>query len=195
MIARIEGKLLDKQPPQIVVAVGGLGYELEVPMSTFYQLPGLGELVQLHTHLQIREDAHLLYGFASKEEKQSFRELMKVTGIGARTALSILSGLTVTELALALENADVACLSRVPGIGKKTAERMVLELRGKLPQLGAPVSAGSSGAVASAADDVLQALLALGYSDKEARQTVGRLPEGLDVSDGIRQALKLLARN
>lgn len=195
MIARIEGKLLDKQPPQIVVAVGGLGYELEVPMSTFYQLPGLGEVVQLHTHLQIREDAHLLYGFASKEEKQSFRELMKVTGIGARTALSILSGLTVTELALALENADVACLSRVPGIGKKTAERMVLELRGKLPQLGAPVSAGASGAVASAADDVLQALLALGYSDKEARQTVGRLPEGLDVSDGIRQALKLLARN
>jgi Holliday junction DNA helicase RuvA len=190
MIGRITGMLAAKQPPQVLVDVGGIGYEIDVPMSTFYNLPALGEKVSLLTHLAIREDAHLLYGFGSEIERAAFRELLKVSGIGAKTALSVLSGLSVNDLAAAIAAQEIGRIVKVPGIGKKTAERLLLELKGK------PVFAGAiaSTAPAGVSDDVRQALLALGYNDKEAAAAMQKLPADLPVSDAIRQALQLLSK-
>jgi Holliday junction DNA helicase RuvA len=191
MIGRITGTLAAKQPPQVLVDCNGVGYEIDVPMSTFYNLPAIGEKVSLLTHLAIREDAHLLYGFGSEIERAAFRELLKVSGIGAKTALSVLSGLSVNDLSAAIAAQEIGRIVKVPGIGKKTAERLLLELKGK------PVFAGAISAVAgetSVSDDVRQALLALGYNDKEAGLAMQKLPADLPVSDAIRQALKLLSK-
>ncbi len=190
MIGRIQGILAAKQPPQVLVDVNGVGYELDVPMSTFYTLPAIGEKVSLLTHLAIREDAHLLYGFGSEVERAAFRELLKVSGIGAKTALSVLSGLSVNDLAAAIAAQEAGRIVKVPGIGKKTAERLLLELKGK------PVFAGAiaSTAPAGVSDDVRQALLALGYNDKEATAAMQKLAADLPVGEAIRQALKLLSK-
>ncbi|MBV2179946.1 Holliday junction branch migration protein RuvA [Castellaniella sp. MT123] len=193
MIGRITGTLVELTPPTVCIQTGGLGYEIDVPMSTLYKLPAVGQTVSLHTHLAIREDAHVLYGFASAPERSAFRALIKVTGIGARTALAVLSGLSVEDLADAVDRQESGRLVKVPGIGKKTAERLLLELRDKLTPLagasradGAPIAGGDS--------DVLNALQALGYSAAEARRATATLPEGLNVSESIRQALKALSR-
>ena len=192
MIGRLSGILLEKNPPQLLLDVQGVGYEVDVPMSTFYNLPGLGERVTLWTHLVVREDAHLLFGFGSDNERRAFRQLVKITGVGARTALSVLSGLSVAELAQAVTMQETGRLTKIPGIGKKTAERLLLELKDKL---GADLTAVVGVFKAPpASSDILHALLALGYSDKEAVAAVKRLPDGLAVADGIRQALKLLAK-
>ena len=192
MIGRLSGVLLEKNPPQVLVDVQGVAYEVDVPMSTFYNLPATGERVALFTHLVVREDAHLLYGFGSDNERRAFRQLLKISGIGARTALSVLSGLSVTELAQAVTMQEAGRLTKIPGIGKKTAERLLLELKDKL---GADLtSAVGINRPAPASADVMNALLALGYSDREATAAVKQLPEGIAVSDGIRQALKLLAK-
>jgi Holliday junction DNA helicase RuvA len=193
MIGRITGTLIEKRPPQIIVDVNGVGYEIDVPMSTFYHLPATGEKVSLHTQLIVREDAHLLYGFGSDEERQTFRQLLKVSGIGAKTALSVLSGLSVADLSHAVATQDTARIVKVPGIGKKTAERLLLELRDKLGAIAITVPA--AGAPPSGEADVLNALLALGYNDKEASWAVKQLPKDVSVSDGIRQALKLLSKS
>jgi len=192
MIGRIQGVLLEKNPPQITVDCVGVGYEIEVPMSTFYGLPATGERVMLLTHLVVREDAHLLYGFGTDSERRAFRQLLKISGVGARTALAVLSGLSVAELAEAVTLQETGRLTRIPGIGKKTAERLLLELKDKLgAELAAPVAVNRA---APAASDVLHALVSLGYSDKEAVAVVKQLPDGLSVTDGIRQALKLLSK-
>jgi Holliday junction DNA helicase RuvA len=191
MIGRIAGVILEKHPPQILVEAAGVGYEIEVPMSTFYNLPATGERVALLTHLVVREDAHLLYGFATDSERRAFRQLLKISGVGARTALAVLSGMSVGELVETVAAQESGRLVRVPGIGKKTAERLLLELKGKL---GDAVSGVAVNREKPAASDVINALLGLGYSDKEAQLAVKHLPEGLSVSDGIRQALKSLAR-
>jgi Holliday junction DNA helicase RuvA len=192
MIGRLTGVLLEKNPPQILVEAGGVGYEVEVPMSTFYNLPATGERVTLHTHLLVREDAHLLYGFGSAVERRAFRQLLKISGVGARTALAVLSGLSVAELAEAVAMQESGRLVKIPGIGKKTAERLLLELKDKLRTEFAGGVAINRAAPASS--DILHALLGLGYSEREAQHAVKQLPEGVSVSDGIRQALKLLAR-
>jgi Holliday junction DNA helicase RuvA len=192
MIGRLAGTLLEKNPPQILLDVQGVAYEVDVPMSTFYNLPATGEKVTLFTHLVVREDAHLLYGFGSDSERRAFRQLVKISGVGARTALSVLSGLSVVELAQAVTLQETGRLTKIPGIGKKTAERLLLELKDKL---GADVTTGVGiHRVPPASSDVLHALIALGYSDKEAVATIKQLPEGVAVGDGIRQALKLLAK-
>ena len=193
MIGRLAGILLEKNPPEIVVDAAGVGYELNVPMSTFYDLPATGDKVSLWTHLVVREDAHLLYGFLTHRERAVFRELVRISGIGPRTALAVLSGMTADELIETVALQESGRLTRVPGIGKKTAERLLLELKGRLaPEL---AGAGHGGRdVAPAGTDVLRALIALGYSEKEASTAVGRLPADCGVSDGIRQALKLLAK-
>jgi holliday junction DNA helicase RuvA len=192
MIGRLSGILLEKNPPQLLLDVQGVAYEVDVPMSTFYNLPATGERVTLWTHLVVREDAHLLFGFGSDSERRAFRQLLKITGVGARTALSLLSGLSVAELAQAVTMQDTGRLTKIPGIGKKTAERLLLELKDKL---GADLTATVGVFRAPpASSDILHALLALGYSDKEAVAAVKKLPEGLAVGDGIRQALKLLAK-
>jgi holliday junction DNA helicase RuvA len=192
MIGRLSGTLLEKNPPQLLLDVQGVAYEVDVPMSTFYNLPATGERIVLYTHLVVREDAHLLYGFGTDNERRAFRQLVKITGIGARTALSVLSGMSVAELAQAVTLQEASRLTRIPGIGKKTAERLMLELKDKL---GADLTtAVGVHRVPPATSDILHALLALGYSDKEAVATVKQLPEGLAVGDGIRQALKLLAK-
>ena len=188
MIGRLSGKLLAKHPPQVLLEVGGVAYELDVPMSTFYGLPATGESVSLHTHLVVREDAHTLYGFGTLEERGVFRQLIRISGIGARTALSVLSGLSVADLAHAVALQDAVPLTRVPGIGKKTAERLLLELKGKLAEASAP--AGGQPAA-----DVVNALVALGYSDKEALVAVKGLAPGLPVAEAIRAALKALAKS
>jgi Holliday junction DNA helicase RuvA len=196
MIGRIAGTLLEKNPPQILVDVGGVGYEVDVPMSTFYNLPNLGEKVALVTHLVVREDAHLLFGFLSEAERALFRQLLKISGIGARTALSVLSGLSVTELAQAVALQETGRIVKIPGIGKKTAERLLLELKGKLPVTSiaaAKVGAGET-APPNAASDILNALLALGYNEREALGAMKALPADASVSDGIRLALKSLAK-
>ncbi|XZG70555.1 Holliday junction branch migration protein RuvA [Chitinibacteraceae bacterium HSL-7] len=196
MIGRISGILLEKQPPQIVLDVSGLGYELDVPMSTFYTLPHLNERVTLYTHQVIREDAHLLFGFASRAERDSFRTLLKVSGIGAKIALAILSSMTADELALSVAGEDIKRLSAVPGIGKKTAERLVLELRGKLAT-GSLVATPGGLPLATTPDeksDVINVLLALGYNEREAAAAVKTLPADASVNDGIRLALKSLAK-
>ncbi len=191
MIGRISGILLEKNPPQLLVDCNGVGYEVDVPMSTYYNLPQLGEKVTLFTHQAIREDAHLLFGFGNAAERSVFRQLIKITGVGARTALSILSGMTIADLAQAVTLQEAGRLVKVPGIGKKTAERLLLELKGKLgADLGAP-----GGAVQhDAQSDILNALLALGYSDKEALAALKNMPAGSSVSDGIKYALKALSK-
>jgi Holliday junction DNA helicase RuvA len=190
MIGRLTGTLAEKSPPQLLVDVNGVGYEVDVPMSSFYNLPAVGERVTLLTHFVVREDAQVLYGFLTHDERATFRQLVKISGIGPRTALSILSGLSVNELAQAVSLQESGRLVKVPGIGKKTAERLLLELKGKLGDaLAAPV------AVAGRAEgDILQALLALGYSDREAAAAMKGLPPDVGVSDGIKMALKSLAR-
>jgi len=192
MIGRLSGILLEKNPPQLLLDVQGVGYEVDVPMSTFYNLPATGERVTLFTHLVVREDAHLLFGFGSDSERRAFRQLLKISGVGARTALSVLSGLSVAELAQAVTMQETGRLTKIPGIGKKTAERLLLELKDKL---GADLTA-TVGVYRPppASSDILHALLALGYSDREAVAAVKKLPDGLTVGDGIRQALKLLAK-
>jgi Holliday junction DNA helicase RuvA len=192
MIGRISGILLEKNPPQLLVDCNGVGYEVDVPMSTYYNLPQLGEKVTLFTHQAIREDAHLLFGFGNANERAVFRQLIKITGVGARTALSILSGMTIADLAQAVTLQEAGRLVKVPGIGKKTAERLLLELKGKLgADLGTP-----GGAVHNdAQSDILNALLALGYSDKEALAALKNMPAGSSVSDGIKYALKALSKS
>ena len=191
MIGRLSGILLEKNPPQLLLDVQGVAYEVDVPMSTFYNLPILGERVTLWTHLVVREDAHLLFGFGSDSERRAFRQLLKISGVGARTALSVLSGLSVAELAQAVTMQESGRLTKIPGIGRKTAERLLLELKDKL---GADLTTTVGVFRAPpASSDILHALLALGYSDREAVAAVKKLPEGLTVGDGIRQALKLLA--
>jgi Holliday junction DNA helicase RuvA len=191
MIGRIEGRLLEKNPPGILVDANGVGYEIDVPMSTFYQLPAVSERVTLLTHLTVREDAHQLYGFATNSERAAFRELIKISGVGARTALAVLSGLSVNELAQTITLQESARLTRVPGIGKKTAERLLLELKGKL---GADLGSAKTSAASDAAADVIRALLALGYNEREANAAVRGMPADANVSDGIRYALKSLAK-
>lgn len=190
MIGRLSGLLAEKNPPQILIDCHGVGYEVWVPMSTFYNLPALGEKITLLTHFVVREDAQLLYGFAQEAERAAFRELVKISGIGPRMALSVLSGLSVADLAQAIGTQDSARLTGLPGIGKKTAERLLLELKGKLaPDLGlSPRPASDAHA------DILQALLALGYNDKEAAAALRALPPDVGVSEGIKHALKALAR-
>lgn len=197
MISRLCGDLLEKLPPRVVIDVHGIAYEVDVSMTTFYQLPALGEALALYTHLVVREDAHLLFGFSAREEREAFRCLIKVTGIGARTALAVLSGMTVDELAHAIAGEDHPRLSSIPGIGKKTAERLILELRGKLFTHGGTqhLSAHSSGKASDESADIVNALLSLGYSEKEANTALKALPAGpLTVSEGIRLALKALVR-
>jgi len=192
MIGRLSGTLLEKNPPQILLDVAGVAYEVDVPMSTFYNLPDTGGKLTLFTHLVVREDAHLLYGFGTENERRAFRLLTKISGIGAKIGLAVLSGLSVAELAQAITLQDAARLTRVPGIGKKTAERILLELKDKL---GADLtSAVGVHRPAPASSDILNALVALGYSDKEAVAAVKDLPEGVAVADGIRAALKKLAK-
>lgn len=186
MIGRLKGTLAGKHPPQVLVDCNGVGYELDVPMSTFYNLPAVGDVVTLHTHLVVREDAQTLYGFGTLEERAAFRQLLKISGIGARTALAVLSGMSVAELAQAITLQEASRLTKVPGIGKKTAERLLLELKGKLADV-RPAAAGSS--------DVLDALLGLGYSEKEALAALKGLPPGVPVAEGIRAALKALAKS
>ena len=192
MIGRLAGVLVEKHPPTLLVDAGGVGYEVDVPMSTFYGLPALGERVTLLTHLVVREDAQQLFGFATHAERNAFRALIKISGVGARTALAVLSGLSVEELAQAVTRQDAATLKRLPGIGQKTAERLLLELKGKL---GAGIEAGAAASeLPDAAGDVLRALLALGYSEREAASAARQVPAGTGVSDGIRIALKSLAK-
>ena len=193
MISRLTGKLVEKHPPQIVIDVNGVGYEVDVSMQTFYALPPLNEQVQLYTQLVVREDAHLLFGFASAAERATFRQLVKVSGIGAKTALGILSAMNADELAQAVAEEDEKRLSSAPGIGKKTADRMILELRGKL------VAENGGGLFAPAAavdesEDVVHTLLALGYNEREAKAAVKGIPAGTDVSEGVRLALKNLLK-
>lgn len=188
MIGRLSGKLAAKHPPQVLVDVGGVAYEVDVPMSTFYSLPATGEAISLYTHLIVREDAHVLYGFATLEERAAFRQLIRISGVGARTALSVLSGLSVADLARAVVLQEAGRLTKIPGIGKKTAERLLLELKGRL----ADVTASPAQEHAS---DVLNALLALGYSEKEALAAIKGLAPGIAVAEGIRAALKALARS
>ncbi|HMT59008.1 MAG TPA: Holliday junction branch migration protein RuvA, partial [Ottowia sp.] len=191
MIGRLAGLLAEKNPPQILIDCQGVGYEVWVPMSSFYQLPALGERLTLLTHFVVREDAQLLYGFATEAERAAFRELIRVSGIGPRMALAVLSGMSVTELAQAVAAQDGARLTKVPGIGKKTAERLLLELKGRLgPDLGA---VGAAAPASDSQGDIQQALLALGYNDKEAAAALKALPPDVGVSEGIRLALKALA--
>jgi len=193
MIGRIQGILTEKSPPQVVVVAHGVGYEIDVPMSTFYHLPRTGDEVTLLTHLVVREDAHLLYGFGSESERRTFRQLLKVNGIGPRIALAVLSGMSVAELAQAITLQESGRLTKIPGIGKKTAERLLLELKDKLgASFTQTVGINKTPPPAS---DILNALLSLGYSDREAVAAVKELPEGIAVADGIKQALKRLAKS
>jgi Holliday junction DNA helicase RuvA len=190
MIGRLTGTLLEKNPPQVVIDVHGVGYEVDVPMSTFYNLPATGEKISLLTHFVVREDGQFLYGFASESERFAFRQLVKISGIGARMALAVLSGLSVGDLAQAIARQEVGRLIKVPGIGKKTAERLLLELKGKL----ADALPSAAFAVEDSQHDILNALLALGYNDREASAAMKQLPAGISTSDGIRQALKQLSK-
>lgn len=192
MIGRLNGTLLEKTPPLVLIDCNGVGYECEVPMSTFYNLPAVGEKVVMLTHFVVREDAQLLYGFGSHQERATFRQLLKVNGIGAKSALSILSGLSIDELVQAVALQETTMLTRVPGVGKKTAERLLLELKDKFTIDG--IAAMSSNQPKSASSDVLNALLALGYNEREALAAVKQLPSDVMVADGIRQALKLLSK-
>ena len=191
MIGRLKGTLVEKNPPQVLVDVAGVGYEVDVPMSTFCNLPAEGGAVTLWTHLVVREDAHLLYGFATRAEQAAFRALIRISGVGPKIALALLSGMTADQLAQAVESGETGLLTRVPGIGKKTAERLVLELKGKLA---GAAFAPAAGAAAGSRADVAAALVALGYSEREAQAAAKQVPADAGVSDGIRLALKHLAR-
>jgi Holliday junction DNA helicase RuvA len=191
MIGRIAGRLLEKNPPEVLVEAGGVGYEIDVPMSTFYNLPSTGESVSLLTHLVVREDAHQLFGFLTAAERQAFRQLIRISGVGSRTALAVLSGMSVGELAQAVTLQEAGRLTRIPGIGKKTAERLLLELKGKL---GAELGAPATGSLGEAQGDIAQALQALGYNEREAQAALKALPPDVGVSDGIKLALKALSR-
>ena len=192
MIGRLQGQLAAKNPPQVLVDCHGVGYEVDVPMSTFYNLPELGGTVTLLTHFVVREDAHILFGFATAQEREAFRQLIKITGVGPRMALSLLSGMSVADLAQAITQQAVGRLVKVPGIGKKTAERLLLELKGKL---GADLGdLGAGPARSDVQSDIQQALLALGYNDKEAAAALKALPPDVGVSEGIKLALKSLAK-
>ena len=193
MIGRLNGVLLEKTPPLVLLDVNGVGYECEVPMSTFYNLPATGERTVLLTHFVVREDAQLLYGFGSERERSAFRRLLKVNGVGAKSALAILSGLSVDDLAQAVALQETALLTRVPGVGKKTAERLLLELKDKFKFDGAAVEV--AGQTKSAGGDVLNALLALGYNEREALAAVKQLPADVAVAEGIRQSLKALSKS
>jgi Holliday junction DNA helicase RuvA len=192
MIGRISGILLDKTPPLALIDCNGVGYECEVPMSTFYLLPQVGEKVTLLTHFVVREDAQLLFGFGTNQERLMFRQLLKVNGIGAKSALAILSGLSIDELIQAVSLQEAGLLTRVPGIGKKTAERLLLELKDKFT-LDSALSTKGSG-VTSISQDVLNALIALGYNERESLNAVKSLDTNLTVNDGIKQALKYLSK-
>lgn len=193
MIGRLTGILLEKNPPQILLDVQGVAYELDVPMSTFYNLPVLHEKVVLHTQLIVREDAHLLYGFLSNAERVAFRQLLKISGVGPKLALSVLSGLSLNDLAVAVANKEVGRLTKIPGVGKKTAERLLLELQGKFVVSGAGAAQGAP--AVSSSNDIVNALLALGYNEKESDWAAKQLPKDSSVSDGIRLALKLLSKS
>ncbi|AOS77550.1 MULTISPECIES: Holliday junction branch migration protein RuvA [Hydrogenophaga] len=191
MIGKLTGTLLEKNPPQILLDCHGVGYEVDVPMSTFYLLPASGDKVSLLTHFVVREDAQILYGFATTAERDAFRQLIKISGVGPRTALSVLSGLSVTDLAQAVSTQETGRIVKVPGIGKKTAERLLLELKGKLGvDLGLPAGATRS----DAQTDIQQALMALGYNEKDASAALKALPADVGVTDGIKLALKALAK-
>lgn len=191
MIGKLTGTLLEKNPPQILLDCHGVGYEVDVPMSTFYLLPASGDKVSLLTHFVVREDAQILYGFATTAERDAFRQLIKISGVGPRTALSVLSGLSVNDLAQAVSTQETGRIVKVPGIGKKTAERLLLELKGKLGvDLGLPAGATRS----DAQTDIQQALMALGYSEKDASAALKALPADVGVTDGIKLALKALAK-
>jgi Holliday junction DNA helicase RuvA len=190
VIGRLTGRLVARHPPQVMIDVQGVGYELDVPMSTLYQLPAAGGEVTLLTHLVVREDAHQLYGFATEAERRVFRQLLRISGVGARTALAVLSGLSVAELQQAVNAQESGRLVKIPGIGRKTAERLLLELRDKLDV----VAVSASPAGAQDGNDIVNALLALGYNDREAGWAVKQLPAGVTMNDGIRQALKLLSK-
>jgi Holliday junction DNA helicase RuvA len=192
MIGRIQGTLISISAPKLLIDCNGLGYEVDVPMSTLYQLPATGQSITLLTHFHVREDQQQLFGFASEAERQAFRSLIKISGVGARTALAVLSGMSVNELIQAIAVQEPGALTRIPGIGKKTAERLLLELKGKLaPDLGA---GNGSATQLDAASEIIQALLTLGYSDKEARLAVQQIPKDTTVSDGIKLALKSLSK-
>jgi len=191
MIGRLTGTLSDKNPPQLLVDCNGVGYEVDVPMSTFYNLPGIGDKVTLLTHFVVREDAQILYGFGTGGEREAFRLLIKISGVGPRTALSVLSGMSVSDIAQAVTAQDAGRLVKVPGIGKKTAERLLLELKGKF---GADLGLGGTVATSDTQADIQQALVALGYSDKEASASLKALPKDVGVSEGIKLALKALTR-
>lgn len=191
MIGRLTGILAEKNPPQIVLDVNGVGYELDVPMSTFYNLPAAGEKTKLLTHFAVRDDGHFLYGFLTEAERFAFRQLLKVSGIGARTALSVLSGMSVNDLSAAVAQQELGWLVKIPGIGKKTAERLLLELKGKLADA---TGVSLHAAVDDARQDIANALIALGYNEKESAAAMKQLPADIGTSDGIRQALKLLSK-
>jgi Holliday junction DNA helicase RuvA len=191
MIGKLTGTLAEKNPPQVLVDCHGVGYEVDVPMSTFYNLPGVGEKVSLLTHFVVREDAQILFGFGSPGEREAFRQLIKISGVGPRTALAVLSGMSVGDIGQAVTQQDASRLVKIPGIGKKTAERLLLELKGKV---GADLGQVGTVVVNDAQGDILQALVALGYSDKEAQAALKSLPKEVGVSEGIKQALKALAR-
>ena len=191
MIGKLTGTLAEKNPPQVLVDCHGVGYEVDVPMSTFYNLPGVGEKVSLLTHFVVREDAQILFGFGTGAEREAFRQLIKISGVGPRTALAVLSGMSVQDIGQAVTQQDASRLVKVPGIGKKTAERLLLELKGKI---GADLGQIGTVIVNDAQGDILQALVALGYSDKEAQLALKSLPKEVGVSEGIKQALKALAR-
>jgi len=192
MIGRLNGLLLEKTPPLVLIDCSGVGYECEVPMSTFYNLPSIGEKITLLTHFVVREDAQLLYGFGSEQERATFRQLLKVNGIGAKSALSILSGLSIEDLMQAISMQETAMLTRVPGVGKKTAERLLLELKDKFSVAG--LSANATNTPKSASSDVLNALISLGYNEREAVAAVKLLPADITVAAGIKQALKSLSK-
>ena len=194
MIGRIAGTLLEKNPPQVLLDVGGVGYEIDVPMSTFYNLPKIGEKVALFTQLIVREDAHLLYGFGTESERATFKQLLKVSGVGPKVGLAVLSGMSVNDLAEAVATQESGRLTKVPGIGKKTAERLLLELKDKL-KVDVRISVGGAPTIASSASDILNALMSLGYNEKEALYAIKQLPREVSVSDGIRQALKMLSKS
>ena len=191
MIGRLTGILAEKNPPQIALDVNGVGYELDVPMSTFYNLPAAGEKTKLLTHFAVREDGHFLYGFLTEAERFAFRQLLKVSGIGARTALSVLSGMSVNDLSAAVAQQELGRLVKIPGIGKKTAERLLLELKGKLADA---TGVSLHAAVDDARQDIANALIALGYNEKESAAAMKQLPADIGTSDGIRQALTLLSK-
>ncbi|MBC7755517.1 MAG: Holliday junction branch migration protein RuvA [Bdellovibrio sp.] len=191
MIARLNGILIEKSPPQVIVDCNGVGYEVEVPMSTFYNLPEIGKQIQLLIHFVVREDAQLLYGFGSEQEKSTFKQLLKVNGIGAKSALSILSGVNIDDLVEAVNRQEVGMLTRIPGIGKKTAERLLLELKDKFAITGSTTTTSQP---KSASYDVLNALIALGYNEREAGSAVKLLPKEVTVAEGIKQALKSLSK-